>query len=779
MNSSRSHVKNKKMHYIILVVVFLCGVVTSSTIYLEEYKHIRTLQKEAGIHFTEKLHDGLSQYALELSSIASLIQSSKEDITPDHFTRYLQNLSTQLNAGFYFAQYVPADKKIEYETSQKRLLKDENFAISPEGERASYLALALGYPDKLSYGYDLLAPEYRYADLIRRVRTSLDYILSEPTHVSLSGWKSRTSTDTFILRAPIYLPLDARSYKLTDKFGFHGIVGSYFRIDDLLRQIGLLKNSDLSYRIADVSEEGQSIWFTSSSFEESGWVDGKYDTQIIHFSGREWRIDTRSSEGVNGLIHWNTVIWPLVLFAFMALFLFFYTQKISAAYYFALNLLNKRIETDDLTGLASRYQVQKLLTELMEKTKAEDGTIATLVLDLDHFKTINDAFGHEVGDKLLVKVGQRLNSVLPEEAVVGYLGGDAFVVLLASGHEHDIPHLDILAKEVIQQISQSYFVDGRVLNIGCSIGVAMYPEFGKDAVTLIKNADMAVYKAKTLGRATYHFYDGVMGKQFARNVRIETRLRQALSDGEFELHFQPKVDIVTERCVGMEALLRWEDAELGTVSPAEFIPIAEQTGIILALGEWVFEQAFRHIVEWQEQGISVPPIAVNCSAAQLKRVDFLPNLLVLLDKYKIDPGLLEIEVTESILIEDAEGCAELLRQISRLGIKLAIDDFGTGYSSLSYLKDLPFDYIKIDQVFIRDITEDRNHAALTHAIIVLSHNLNLKVIAEGITNVDQLIMLQEFGCDIGQGYLFSKALGANSMGTDPMIVALNEKDCPE
>jgi EAL domain-containing protein (putative c-di-GMP-specific phosphodiesterase class I) len=229
----------------------------------------------------------------------------------------------------------------------------------------------------------------------------------------------------------------------------------------------------------------------------------------------------------------------------------------------------------------------------------------------------------------------------------------------------------------------------------------------------------------------------------------------------------------------MEALLRWEDAELGTVSPAEFIPIAEQTGIILALGEWVFEQAFRHIVEWQEQGISVPPIAVNCSAAQLKRVDFLPNLLALLDKYKIDPGLLEIEVTESILIEDAEGCAELLRQISRLGIKLAIDDFGTGYSSLSYLKDLPFDYIKIDQVFIRDITEDRNHAALTHAIIVLSHNLNLKVIAEGIANVDQLIMLQEFGCDIGQGYLFSKALGANSMGTDPMIVALNEKDCPE
>ncbi|ETX10316.1 diguanylate phosphodiesterase [Marinomonas ushuaiensis DSM 15871] len=778
MASSQHYVKSKKMHYVILAAVFLCGVVTSSTIYLEEYKHISFSQKEEGIYFTEKLNDGLSQQALVLSSIASLISSSKEDVSPEHFTRYLQNLSIQFDAGFYFAQYVPANKKADYEAKQKNILKDDSFAIYPEGDRSGYLALGLGYPDKLSYGYDLLSSEYRYSVTISRARTSLAYVLSEPTNILLSGWESATGTDTFILRMPIYLPIDVRSYKLTDKFGFHGMVGTYFKINDLLKQNGLLKNDQMSYRIADVSDSGSLVWFADSSSKASAWEEGKYDTQKVYFAGREWRVDTRYSADIMSLIHWGSVVWPLVIFGFIALFLFFYMHKLSSAYYLALNLLNKRIETDELTGLASRYQIQQLLTELIKNNQKKDKWVATFVLNLDHFKTINDAFGHEVGDKLLVKVGQRLNSVLPDEAVVGYLGGDAFVVLLANSHEHDVCYLNVLAKEVIQQISQSYFVDGRTLNIGCSIGVAMYPEFGKDAVTLIKNADMAVYKAKTLGRATYHFYDGEMGKQFTRNVRIESRLRQALLHESFELHFQPKVDIMTERCVGMEALLRWNDDELGVVSPVEFIPIAEQTGIILALGEWVFEQAFRHIVEWQEQGICVPPIAINCSAAQLKRADFLPNILALLDKYKIDPSLLEIEVTESILIEDAEGCAELLRQISRLGIKLAIDDFGTGYSSLSYLKDLPFDYIKIDQVFIRDITEDKNHAALTHAIIGLSHNLNLKVIAEGISDVKQLIMLQEFGCDIGQGYLFSKAMGANSMGSDPMIIALNEKDNP-
>ena len=774
---SRNAREKIKVHYCVLIIIFLCGVVASTTIYLEESKYVRTAQKTAGVHFVEKMHVDLSKYALELSSISSLIQSSKVDILPEDFSRFIQNLSIPIDAGFYFAQYVPESKRYDYENKQKLVLSDDDFTIYPQEKRAEYLPLTLSYPDNLSYGYDILSSQYSRAASIKKVRVALGGSLFGPTKNTLSDNGAYAVDDIFILRMPIYLPVEARSYKLTDNNGFHGIIGAYFKVDSLFKPTVTSEKEDIIYRIADINDQGDTIWFKGVA-DTLIWQEGEYDTHSFYFSGREWRVDTRYSVGVNSFIHWDVVIWPLILFSLIGLFLFFYIKRLSSDYYSAHMLLNKRIETDELTGLLSRYQVQKVLTGLIESSDESSKSIAVFVLDLDHFKTINDAFGHEVGDKLLVRVGKRLNSILPDEAIIGYLGGDAFVVLLQN-NQHDTQHINVIAKEMIQQISQSYFIDGRTLNIGCSIGVTMYPEFGQDAVTLIKNADMAVYKAKTLGRATYHFYDGEMGTQFARNMRIETRLRQALLHSAFELHFQPKVDIITECCVGMEALLRWKDEELGIVSPAEFIPIAEQTGLILALGEWVFEQAFRHIIEWQEQGISVPPIAINCSAAQLKRIDFLPNLLKLLDKYKVDPSLLEIEVTESILIEDAEGCAELLRQISRLGIKLAIDDFGTGYSSLSYLKDLPIDYIKIDQVFIRDITEDRNHAALTHAIIGLGHNLNLKVIAEGISNIDQLIMLQEFDCDIGQGYLFSKALGANSMGTDPMIVALNKKNCSD
>jgi diguanylate cyclase (GGDEF)-like protein len=774
MISLRNHVKNEKMHYVVFCIVFLCGIATSLAIYLEERKHVYSDQKAVGEHFAEKLNDSLMQYITELSSVASLIESNKAEVSASHFSRFAQGIITTQDISLYFAQYVPASKKYEYEMQQRILLGNYKFKIYPDENKSEYMPLALGYPDKLTYGYDILSSQYRNLSSVTRARNASSIILSEPTFTPFSDTKLGASPDTFILRKSIYLSVDARSYKLTDDIGFHGIVGAYFSIDSLLKEANSLVNHGLYYRLADVSSD-RPLWFVDSA-EPSSWEEENFDTRYLSIAGRKWRIDTRYTENIVTRIHWFLVIAPLFVFGFLALFLSFYSRKLSLTYFSMLDSINKRIEIDELTGLLSRYQIQLELNELISVCQKENKQLATLILDLDHFKTINDAFGHELGDRLLVKVSKRLTSVLPDGAVTGYLGGDAFLVLLVQSHEQNMPALDVLAKDLIQKISQSYFVEGLTLDIGCSIGVAVYPEFGKDAVTLIKNADMAVYQAKTAGRATYHFYDGDMGRKFARNVRIETRLRQALQNGNLELNFQPKVDLTTERCVGMEALLRWNDEELGAVSPAEFVPIAEQTGIILPLGDWVFEQAFRHILEWQAQGITVPPIAINCSAAQLKRTDFLPKLLALLDKYKIDPGLLEIEVTESILIEDAERCAELLRQLSRLGMKLAIDDFGTGYSSLSYLKDLPFHYVKIDQVFIRNIIEDRKHAALTHAIISLSHDLGLKVIAEGITDIHQLIMLQDFGCDIGQGYLFSKALGANSMGSDPMIVALNEQD---
>lgn len=766
--------KFNKAHYLVFCFVFLCGIGASVALLFEERAYVDSNQKAIGADFTDKLNDALRQYTLELTSVAAFIQSNKGEVSESHFSRFAQNLMMSPGVSLFFAQYLPIDKKHEYQLQQRVLLSNPNFKIFPDGDREEYLPLTLLYPDKIPYGYDILSSQYRDLESVYLARSSYALAASMPIALPFSNVIRNKQADTIILSAPVYLPLDSRVYKLTDSVGFHGIVGAYFNVNSLLNFVAPSVSGDLFYRIADVSSD-EPVWFVDST-RGAAWDEGNYETHYLSVANRQWRLDTRHSVSVWSRGHWLPAILAFLVFTAIACFLSFYTRKLSLTYFSALDAVNERIEVDELTGLSSRYHIQHTLNELIGCCEKDDKQLATLILDLDHFKTINDAFGHEIGDKLLSSVSKRLLSILPDDAVIGYLGGDAFLVLLMQDDYQDRPSLDIVATDLIKKISQSYFVEGLTLNIGCSIGLALYPEFGKDAVTLIKNADMAVYQAKTLGRATYHFYDGEMGRRFARNVRIETRLRKALQTEGLELHFQPKVDLITERCVGMEALLRWEDKELGAVSPAEFIPIAEQTGVILPLGDWVFEQAFRHIKEWEEQGITVPPIAINCSAAQLKRVDFLPNLLSLLDKYKIDPSSLEIEVTESILIEDAESCAELLRQISRLGVKLAIDDFGTGYSSLSYLKDLPFHYVKIDQVFIRDIVEDRKHAALTHAIVSLGHNLNLKVIAEGITNIDQLIMLQEFGCDIGQGYLFSKALGANTMGSDPMIVALNEQE---
>ena len=779
--STRRYVKNA--YLIVFFIVFLCGVVTCFALYHEEKQHLLADERIASEQFVAHLKDVLSSYGKELVSFSVMLQAIDEPLTYQVFKRASEQYeSTEKNASLrlFFAKYVPAAYRDEYLSQQRSLMGQSRFQITPVGERAEYLPLTFGYPFLSHPGFDTLSNEAVSRAGIKGMRNQKRLDMSPPLALSVDG-ESR-SLDKFVMRYPVYLPLDSLNGRITDELGFYGVVGVVFDISGLKKHLATQGERDFSYRLAEVSHDPQHpVWFADSSKNndinpnhEIYWMPGTYHSRVVHFAGSNWRVDTRYSAALPSLINWGMIISAFIVFSLLAVLLGAYVRVLSNAYNQTLRLAKEKIEVDELTGLFSRYKIQRELDERIMSCQQKQFKLASFFLDLDHFKTINDAFGHETGDKLLVKVAQRLKSVLPEEATIGRLGGDEFLVLLMLRvHEKDV-YLEGLCREVILQVSQSYFIDGRALNVGCSVGVALYPDYGLDAETLVKNADMAMYEAKKAGRGTYYFYDEDMGKRLSRNVRIETRLRQSLQEGVLELYFQPKVDLKTQKCVGLEALLRWEDRELGRVSPAEFIPVAEQTGVILMLGEWVIEQACKHIVEWREKGIEVPPVAVNCSAAQLKRSSFLSHILNVLDKYKVAPSMLELEVTESILIEDAESSAELLRQVSQLGMKLAIDDFGTGYSSLSYLKDLPFDYVKIDQVFIRDIMEDNDHDALTRAIINLSHELNLKVIAEGITRVDQLERLKSYGCDIGQGYLFSEALGANSMLNDPMMVALSE-----
>ncbi|SBS30705.1 Cyclic di-GMP phosphodiesterase Gmr [Marinomonas spartinae] len=775
---SKRHLKSS--YWVVSCLIVLCGLVVSCTNYFYELEQSKVSQFKAGQVFVQKIYTALEKKGIQVSAMVSFIQSLNGPMNPEQFDRMTASLRSEFHSPktvYFFSKYVGQKNKQQYEQQQRKFMKDPYFAITPPGNRHEYLPLTYTSPNDFPLGYDLFSPYFTDREQNILARNNHSLLLSKPTYIGFNkGPKEQIlAPNALLIHHSIYLPIDLRGDNFTDENGFYGVVGLHVKIKPFLGGLGAGSNG-LAFRITDTTDKeapGILVYDSESGNDSSLWQKDRFNRYSFSYGGRQWQIDTCPYR-LNHAINWFRVFLPLLVSLLLAFLMGSYIRMFYFAYKKSLRSISYRIERDELTGLSSRYHVQKQFDHLLVECKESSSKLAALFLDLDHFKTINDAFGHETGDKLLLKVSQRLTSVLPDNALVGRLGGDEFLVLIKFKEEQDDFSVDNMLKEMILQLSQSYFIDNRNLNIGCSIGVAFYPEDGHDSETLVKKADMAMYQAKLAGRSSFRFYDKEMGAQFVRNVRIENRLRRALRHEFLELHFQPKVDLKTERCVGMEALMRWNDEELGVVSPAEFIPVAEQTGVILALGDWAFEQACRHIVEWQQEGLQVPPIAVNVSAVQLKRPEFLTNLLGLLDKYNVSPCSLELEVTESILIEDAKGCAELLRQLSRLGIKLSIDDFGTGYSSLSYLKDLPFDCVKIDQVFIRDIIEDQSHAALTRAIIRLSHDLNLQVIAEGITNQAQLDLLREYGCDIGQGYLFSKALGANSMASDPIIMALNQ-----
>lgn len=769
MVSLKSRVMNKRVLYVVASIILLCGFATSSAMYYEERKRVLSEESLSAIHLINTLNDKLNEQLANILALVSLIKVNQGTLTQQQFESFIKGLSNTADVVFYFAQYVPENSKKDYEMRQKIALGNPDFLITPSGERGEYLPLTLAYPSQLEYGYDLLYPQYSHVESVKLARNSFDVTFSKPSNIELPGWAANSTPETFTLKSPIYLPIDIRRNKLTDSVGFHGVVGSYFRMGTLLESISTLDEHAISYRMANIENGGTINWFLQT-VDDSVWNSRQYFSHVMTYSGHKYRVDMIYTAPVREFINWSLVFTPIFLFSLLACFLTFYTHKLSTAYYKTLEIVRKKVEEDELTGLYSRYRIQQILGDLLTSCQQENRHLAALVLDLDDFRNINDTFGYDVGDKLLAAVGQRLFSLLSNKADIGYLGEDSFLILLSLDDVNDLSYLENLVKELIKQVGKSYFVAERTLSISGSVGVALDPEFGQDAVTLMKNADMAVYQAKFLGRSSYYFYNGEMGERLERNRLIESRMRLALKKGGFELYFQPKVDLVSGDCVGMETLLRWNDSELGHIPPAEFVPIAEQTGIIVSLGEWVFEQTFRHILAWKEQGLLIPPVAINCSAEQLKQASFLPHLLSLLDEYRIDPSSLEIELTESILIEDPEGCAEVLRHISRLGMTIALDDFGTGYSSMSYLKDLPFDYVKIDQSFIREIMFNKSDAALTKAIINLSHDLGIKVVAEGIDSTEQFILLREFGCDVGQGYLFSRPLSSQALEVEPMIL---------
>lgn len=411
---------------------------------------------------------------------------------------------------------------------------------------------------------------------------------------------------------------------------------------------------------------------------------------------------------------------------------------------------------DTLTNLPNRHLFRDRLAQTLVQAQRGHGQVGVMFVDLDRFKNVNDTLGHEAGDKLLVLVAASLNESLREGDTVGRISGDEFAIVLANLAKAE--DAAIVARKVINGLAHSFDVAGHKVFVTASIGISVSPNDGTDAETLLKNSNTAMHRAKEQGRNGYQFYLPAMNERAMHRLQLETGLRVALERSEFLLHYQPKIDLASNSISGFEALLRWQHPERGLIPPAQFIPILEDTGLIVPVGEWVLLQACRQIEGWRAQGIEPRPVAVNLSARQFQQKNLDEVIARVLKETGIDPAHLELELTESMLMHDAAEAARTLQTLKNYGIRLAVDDFGTGYSSLAYLRRFPIDALKVDRAFIHDLTTNAEDATITLAIINLAHSLKLGVVAEGVETSAQVSFLKENGCDEAQGFYFARPL---------------------
>ena len=415
---------------------------------------------------------------------------------------------------------------------------------------------------------------------------------------------------------------------------------------------------------------------------------------------------------------------------------------------------------DALTGLPNRVLFHDRVRQAIESARRRGDTIAVMVMDLDHFKEINDTLGHYHGDRLLQLVGERLSGLLRAEDTVARMGGDEFAVLLPSLAEQG--YSQTVADKVLDALGRSFEIDGLTLEVGASIGIACFPDHGEDGETLLQRADIAMYVAKS-GHLGAQLYETEQDRHSVQRLALAGELRRAIEHGELVLYYQPKVDVASGQVIGVEALCRWEHPSLGLIMPDEFVPMAEHTGLITPLTKNVLSLALRQVAEWQEQGHRLS-IAINLSARSFLDSQLLDDLPELLDGWGVDPSLLELEITESMIVGDPERARGVLERLHRLGVTLAIDDFGTGYSSLAYLKQLPVDEIKIDKSFVVQMGGSHSDETIVRSIIDLAHNLDMRAVAEGVEDEVILNRLTELGCDVAQGYHISRPLPGAAFG---------------
>jgi len=430
-------------------------------------------------------------------------------------------------------------------------------------------------------------------------------------------------------------------------------------------------------------------------------------------------------------------------------------RDVSATHAMAMQMTHSA-QHDFLTGLPNRMLLNDRISQAIALAARRMNRVAVLFLDLDGFKHINDSLGHPIGDKLLQSVAKRLVDGVRDSDTVSRQGGDEFVVLLSDLAEPEDAIISV--NRMLMMLAAPHFIGQHDLCVTASIGVSVYPDDGLNAETLIKNADMAMYQAKENGRQSYQFFKPAMNVRAVERQSIEESLRRALERREFALHYQPQIDLKTGVITGAEALIRWTHPTRGLVPPGQFIPVAEECGLILPIGRWVLREACKQAREWANAGLPTITMAVNISSMEFRDDNFLDRVFAILEASGLDPKWLELELTESVLIKRAESAATVLQTLRAAGVQIAVDDFGTGYSSLSYLRKFPIDALKIDQSFVRQITTSPDETSIVTAVISMGRSLKLRVIAEGVETAEELAFLQAHHCDEAQGYFFSRPI---------------------